>query len=83
MVPLKTMTCWASREGSVLMSRFNQFMAMIDRSDAGEDRRHRVYDLLVDLRRHIAGDGPHTRPEGSLEKFDQACDEMGIPFLEP
>jgi hypothetical protein len=41
------------------------------------------YGLLRKLRRTIAKDGPHQRPAGSLEAFDEACDKLGIPFIEP
>lgn len=39
--------------------------------------------FLTDLRRTIAKDGPHQRPPGALEAFDEACNELGVPFIEP
>ena len=39
--------------------------------------------LLTDLRRAIAKDGPHQRPPGALEAFDEACEALGVPFIEP
>jgi hypothetical protein len=42
-----------------------------------------AYRFLVQLRRTIAGDGPHDRPPGALEAFDAACDKLGVPFLKP
>lgn len=39
--------------------------------------------FLTNLRRAIAKDGPHERPPGALEAFDEACDRLGVPFIEP
>lgn len=45
--------------------------------------RDAVVCFLTELRRTIAGDGPHCRPPGALEAFDKACNALGVPFLEP
>ena len=42
-----------------------------------------LYRFLVQLRRAIAKDGPHQRPPGALEAFDEACNQLGVPFIEP
>lgn len=39
--------------------------------------------FLTALRRAIAKDGPHQRTPGALEAFDEACDLLGVPFIEP
>lgn len=39
--------------------------------------------VLRYIRRAIAKDGPHERPEGALEAFDKACEDLGVPFISP
>jgi hypothetical protein len=60
-----------------MKTRYEEFLAAYPLS---EDC---VVRLLTDLRRAIAKDGPHQRPPGALKAFDEACDELGIPFIEP
>lgn len=59
------------------MTRYESFLAAYPKSEEC------VVRLLRDLRRAIAKDGPHERPPGALEAFDEACDELGIPFIDP
>lgn len=47
------------------------------------DTVHFALGILTELRRNIAGDGPHCRPPGALERFDEACKILGVPFIEP
>lgn len=47
------------------------------------DVRRAFVKFLTALRRKVAGDSPSSRPPGSLEHFDAACDALGVPFLEP
>lgn len=47
------------------------------------DTAHFALGILTELRRSIAGDGPHCRLPGALESFDEACKILGIPFLKP
>lgn len=59
------------------MSRYEKFIKAYPKS---EDCLQR---FLTDLRRAIAKDGPHERTPGALESFDEACNLLGVPFLEP
>ena len=59
------------------MNRYQQYL------DAYPDSEGCLHRFLICLRREIAGDGPNDRPPGALEKFDEACDALGVPFLEP
>ena len=58
-------------------TRYQQFLKAYPRSEDCVER------ILRDLRRSIAGDGPHERSPGALEAFDAACDALGIPFICP
>jgi len=57
--------------------RYDQFV------EAYPEARECLPRFLRDLRRAIAKDGPCERAPGSLEVFDEACDALGVPFLEP
>lgn len=58
-------------------NRYEQFL------DAYPEAAECLPRFLTDLRRAIAKDGPHERPAGALEAFDEACNLLGVPFLEP
>ncbi len=58
-------------------SRYDSFV------DAYPESTECLPRFLRDLRRAIAKDGPHERPPGALEAFDEACDLLGVPFIEP
>ena len=58
-------------------NRYEQFL------DAYPESSECLPRFLTDLRRAIAKDGPHERPSGALEAFDEACDLLGVPFLKP
>jgi hypothetical protein len=59
------------------MTRYEGFLKAYPESEECVPR------LLRDLRRMIAKDGPHERPAGALEAFDEACELLGVPFIEP
>lgn len=58
-------------------SRYESFV------DAYPESARCLTRFLTDLRRAIAKDGPHERPPGALEAFDEACDRLGVLFIEP
>jgi hypothetical protein len=66
-------------------TRFNEWMKQFQdaRRYGPAGVRNTTIGLLTELRRTIAGDGPHCRPSGALEAFDKACKDLGVPFLEP
>lgn len=57
-----------------------RYQSMVDAYPESEECLPR---FLTDLRRAIAKDGPHQRPPGALEAFDEACDLLGVPFIKP
>ena len=62
------------------MSDPTRYQSMVDAYPESKDCLTR---FLTDLRRAIAKDGPHERTPGALEAFDEACDLLGVPFIEP
>lgn len=60
-----------------MKTRYEQFL------EAYPESKDCLVRFLTDLRRAIAGDGPHDRPPQALEHFDKCCDDLGVPFLNP